>query len=364
MRRSVSWLVFLAALGLAACGGGGSGGGGSTLGATVAPATSAPQLPAVPSSVQRSDIQTGLQSVTSGQNLVSYGSTGGSSTLGLGHSVKRAMARDWTQSVTCQNGFTESIVSTGPNSATVTDQYFYDAGCSKLWKNVVASVNLTLGTASGSATVFSIAGSVIAFDTLGLAVAKTSTTEAFSIELTAAANQSATPYAAVGLSCSGPLSGGSAACGAAGTESLTSISTMVGVTLNLSGTLTAVAGGGETLNLTDSASAYAGGLGALTIAQGTAVTWVVNGGSAIDSASGSGTATYAANGLITSFSINVSDPTYSAVLAVSGNANGASGSLTQGSTVLASFTLDNAGNGTISFANGAQEQVQGYYITS
>jgi hypothetical protein len=139
---------------------------------------------------------------------------------------------------------------------------------------------------------------------------------------------------------------------------------MLGVTLNLSGSLSAVAGGGETLTLTDSASAYMGASGALTITQGSGVSWLVNGGSAVDSASGSGTATYAQNGLITSFSINVNDPTYSDVLALSGNANGATGSLTQGSTVLASFTLDNAGNGTISFANGSQEQVQGYFITS
>jgi hypothetical protein len=162
---------------------------------------------------------------------------------------------------TCENGFTESVVSTRPNSATVTDQYFYDAACTKLWKNVVASVNLSLGTATGTATVYSTTGSVIAFDTLGLAVAQTSTTDSFSVELTAAASQSATPYAAIGLSCSGPLAGGSATCGAAGTESLTSITTMVGVPLNLSGSLAAVAGGGETLTLNDSASAYTGALG-------------------------------------------------------------------------------------------------------
>jgi hypothetical protein len=88
------------------------------------------------------------------------------------------------------------------------------------------------------------------------------------------------------------------------------------------------------------------------------LSWAVNGGSTVDSATGSGTATYVRNGLITIFSINVTDPTYSDVLSLNGNANGARGSLT-GTTVLASFTLDNAGNGTISFANGSQEQVQG-----
>jgi hypothetical protein len=278
MRRSfVAWTLF-AGLALAGCSGGGT-----TAGGSVSPPTSAPQFRAVPSSVQRSDVQTGLQSLISGQSLVSYGTSGSSSTLVLGRSVKRALARKWTQSVVCQNGFTESIVSTGPNSATVTDQYFYDAACTKLWKNVVASVNLTLGTASGTETIYSSS---------------------------------------------------------------------------------AVAGGGQTLSLNDSASEYTGALGALTLAQGSGVSWAVNGGSAIDSASGSGTATYAANGLVTAFSINVSDPTYSVVLAVNGNSTGASGSLTQGSSVLASFTLDTAGDGAISFANGSQEQVRGYFITT
>jgi hypothetical protein len=274
------------------------------------------------------------------------------------------MARSWTQSATCQNGYTESVVQTGPNTATATDQYFYDTGCTKLWKNVVATVNVTLGTATGAETIYSMTGSVIGFDTLALSVSQTSTTDVFSIELTDAVNPLGITYAAVGLTCSAPSGGGSAACGAAATDSLASLNAMLGVTLNLSGSLSAVSGGGETLTLTDSASAYTGALGALTITQGSGVSWLVNGGSRVDSASGSGTATYAQNGLITSFSINVNDPTYSDVLALSGNASGASGSLTQGSTVLASFTLDSAGNGTISFANGSQEQVQGYFITS
>ena len=363
MRGCYIALMVFAALALAGCGGGGSGST-TSAGSVSPPAGTSQQPPAVPSSVQRSDIQTGLQSVTSGQDLVSYGSSGSSSTLGLGRSVRRAMARNWTQSVTCQNGFTESVVSTGPNSASVTDQYFYDAACTILWKSVLANVNLSLGTATGSETVYAKNGSVTAYDTLSLAVSQTASSDAFSIELTAAASQTTTPYAAIGLSCSAPLAGGSAACGVAGTESLTSIAAMVGITLDLSGTLTPVAGGGQTLILNDSASAYAGGLGTLTIAQGSGVNWAVNGGSAIDSASGSGSATYAQNGLITSFSMNVSDPTYSAVLAISGTSTGASGSLTQGATVLASFTLDAAGNGTISFANGSQEQVQGYFITS
>jgi hypothetical protein len=197
MLRFVTATAFLSALALVGCGGGG--GGSSASGGSVTPGGSQTQLPALPASVQRSDIQTGLQSVTSGQELISYGSSGTATTLGLGRSVKRAMARSWTQSATCQNGFTESVVQTGPNTATATDQYFYDTVCTKLWKNVVATVNVTLGTATGAETIYSMTGSVIGFDTLALSVSQTSTTDVFSIELTGAANPTSTPFTAVGL---------------------------------------------------------------------------------------------------------------------------------------------------------------------
>jgi hypothetical protein len=105
------------------------------------------------------------------------------------------------------------------------------------------------------------------------------------------------------------------------------------------------------------------GLGVLTITRDSGASRAVNGRSANDSTPASGTATYAQNGLIKSFSINDNSPTSSDVLALSGNANGASGLLCRLDRTR-TFTLDNAGNGTTSFANGSQKQVQGYFITS
>jgi hypothetical protein len=311
--------------------------------------------------VVRSDVQTTFVSVASTADLITL--AGGSSTTeNFGRHVVAAMHHRTIASMgSCVDSEIQTTTYPSATSATVTDQYFYDAACTEPWKTITATVNTATGTATGSETVYSLSGAVTEYLTLALMVSEVGSTENVTIEVTLAANTTATPTSSVGISCS--LTGATAKCGSAAVETLTSVQTMLGAALTFSGTLSAAAGGNESVALTETASAYSGATGTLSIAQGAGTAWSIVGGSLLDTLNVSGTGTYSSSGTVVALSLGASDAANGDSITMTGSASGITGTVTQNGTALATFTLDGSGNGTISYANGTTETVTGYTLT-
>lgn len=90
---------------------------------------------------------------------------------------------------------------------------------------------------------------------------------------------------------------------------------------------------------------------------------MVFGGSTVDQATGSGTASYTPAGL-TSASITAVDTVTSEKVTISGNSSGITGTVSFGGSTIATFSTDLNGNGSISYSNGTTGTISGWAVQS
>jgi hypothetical protein len=345
--RFVTALICAGAL--AACGGGGSGG--TTLPqATPTPATNLSQT-----SVQRSDAQSALAGV---QAYEEYNGGGSISTLTSVRAVHTMLARiNPRHPMTCATspGLSETVVSTGSNTATITIENYYDSACTQLEAEIVWNVTISGETFSGPAqfTEFSQSGTQTGSANVQITfVFNNAGTEltGFSFLMSNVVQNSTAISGEIGLACSAGATSGSATCGIAAVANVSALNLEDGVSVTASA---------SSSSLSMQALDYQGPENALSIAAGTIPNWTISPSSdLVSSVSISGQTT--ASG----FTLTLTDSTNGGTFAIVGSSSGVTGTLTDNSTggTDATFTVNAQGNGTLTYSNGTQVSIVDYLV--
>jgi hypothetical protein len=271
-----------------------------------------------------------------------------------------------TQAVQCSTGGSSGIGSVSFSSTTdaqgnQTQTYsdYYDGSCQQTERVATlvypAGSSFSSGSVTGQTTEFDRTGAVTGYATMQSSYTPTSVT----VQTADAKTVSGAVVGRSGATCITPsTSSSNETCGLASFATVAGATT--GVTESVNETFTA---NGQNFNATATVTAttYSGsGLTLVPPSSGTA--WGLSGGTQLDSITGTGNATY--NGsLATSATYSVNDST--AGITASGSIAGTSLTLTlvQGTTTLATITVDPDGNGTITYAaDGSKENVAGFTI--
>jgi hypothetical protein len=381
------FVAAVCAVAFSACGGGG----GSAPGGSLAPGgTGATPTPSSiqTTSVQRADAAEALTSY-SGTALVAQYGLGGTSIASVRRSIDAAAVRvteayrqgyraprstspRQTQSVAysaCANGFESAQVNVSPSEVQIYDRVFYDAACTKLYEDLfidaTASSQTAIG-ATGTATYYNTAGTVYDYKTITLTLTGIGTgAGSFSIIGKDAPSASAAPTASLGVACN--VATNSLGCGIAAIASESALSQDLGALMGFTTSASTSANGNVTVPITGSASAYTGALGALSLAQGTFPNFTISGGSLAQSGTFNGTFTFASTGVLVSGSFTLTDSATDGTVTVASSgtpATSVSGTIKRTSTgqVVATFTTDGAGNGTITYGNGTTAQIVNWQI--
>jgi hypothetical protein len=356
MRVRLSFTAVVALLVLAACGGGGSSSPGSV---SVPPPVNDG---VTQQSVQRADSQDALVGVEGYQEFT----TGGESALAVGPTMHRLVRKIGARSLLgrrdtstgCEAGSSGGGVEitttqTGADTETVTIQEYYDAACTEL----ESTLNWT-ATISSSATGYTIAGPATFSE---YAEGSSTVTESANAQIAFYENSSETLTGISILLTGITIDGNSAgSLGVACTETGATACGLAMVTSGNSevGALASMTLSGSSVSM--QISQYAGS--SLTIAPATLPDWTISPASdqtqsvsISGSASGSG------------FTLTMTDSQNGGTYTIDGSSSGTvTGTLvvTGTSTTEASFTLNAAGNGTVTFSNGTTANVVDYVIES
>jgi hypothetical protein len=346
-RRIVAYALFLS---LTACGGGGGGGGSTIPQATPTPATNLGQQ-----AVQRSDAQSALSGVQAYEESAGGGSI---STLTAVRAIRRALAKaNPRHPLTCSGGENTTVVNNGNGTATETITDYYNVSCTGQPEDQIvwtaSEPNSTTLTGPATFTQWSQTGQVTgtANATITFYIANGGETiTGFSFLLTNVV-QNGTTLGDVGLACSVNTSGASTACGIAAVANVPSINAMDGASVSL-----AVGTSSVSMQI----SAYQGAENALSIAQGAFPAWTIS-----PSSDQTASVSIAGQATNTGFTLTLTDSTNGGTFAITGSSNGTvTGTLTNNSTsaTVATFTVDSAGNGTLTYSNGTQVQIVDYVV--
>ncbi|HTV72528.1 MAG TPA: hypothetical protein VME66_02335 [Candidatus Acidoferrales bacterium] len=280
------------------------------------------------------------------------------STLAIARKVESLRKAAASAQSTCTNGETESWSTSGTVISFTIDTY-YDSGCTQLWQNTAGTFDTSQDSFNAAVTTDSLAGSVIAYETLNGALTLT----AIALQGTEASSVGGTPFLTIGMTCS---IAGSISCGAADIRNLTGLSESLGVTEQLTYTTSLVSGGGTTTSASGSEDVYTGSLGGLSIGQGSGTAWTVSGGTQVAALSATLSEAVNASNVITAFNVTESDTAQNTGLTLSLNGSGGfNGTITELSTgtTAATFTVDQNGDGTITYANGTTAPITDYIVT-
>lgn len=355
---------------LAACGGGGgggttgsSGGGGSTV---TPPGPSSANM--TQQSVQRADVQSSLAGVQAVREA-----SGGSATIlarernALRAAVAQARRAGFfgsarviavaTSAPGCTNG-TVTSTAAGPNGSTVfTVSTYYDSLCTEIESTVVWTATQSGDTVSGPATetLYSTSGTVTetANAQLTLVYSSTQVLTGLSILMTSIVSNGK-QQGQVGIGCS-TVSTTSVSCGVAVASDVYTSSLEQGANVSFTATTTST---GATVSM--QASAYQSALDGLSISAAAFPDWTISPASA-QTGSVSITGTESASAV----SLSVTDSANGGSVAISGTVSGTmNGTLTRTDTgaTVATFTIDQFGNGTLTYGNGTQVQIVNYAV--
>ena len=284
--------------------------------------------------------------------------------FGMIHRGRTTLATG-TSTGACSNGVKASAVTNGDGSRTTTTDYYYEAACVTLEVEetiiVLKPATPTNTDGSGTITSYDRSGAVRVVEKLTLTVSTDTGTETFTMTGTAATTAAGTATSALGATCIGIPPSATVTCTAAHWG--TSVGTVGAGTISgeaISIGATAGTGGGNA-NATVAVGFYAGT--GLSVAQASGTTsWVVNGTSAFNSASGS--YGYTTTGPSGAGTLTLKDVLYTytqtATLSSTGlsitiveNPNG----IVTADTPIATATVDVAGNGVLTYADGTTEPI-------
>jgi hypothetical protein len=364
-KRLVVSALFLT---LAGCGGGGGGStavpsGSSGSGGSSSSSSSGIQQTAV----QRTLVQQSLTSTQSSSQVASYGNPSGNSTLGAVRTVLSGERRTLGSSGCVSGVIVTTASGSKSNETLVTINAYYDNACTKLFIGSFFDLFQTApgaGTATGTATSFTLAGTVFEFDKLALTISGAGTNSGFfSLRDDVAANASSSPVANLGIGCS--IAPANDTCTVAGALHLAGLNLDDAAAASVTGTVT-TSSGNIVVGLTGSGTASTGALNATNIAAAGTFGWSITGGTQIDADSLSGSLSYAPSGLLTGGTLTLTDAADGGTVTASYSAatQTISGVVTQTSTgtTLATFSVNTAGTGTVTYAGGATGTISNWTV--
>ena len=357
------WFVLIMAVGLSACGGRGS----STVAASGGefsifdPGSESTSFTSSTAS-QGALIQFVLTAASGAPTLALYSGTGASTGAGLSlATVNAALAVASTSGTTipCSNNQVSTVVSGGPNNtANLTVNYYYDAGCTKLWWVGAFSVDhpgpITL---SGSYTYYLPSGSVYEYvNPVMIAFGDATGSNYFSVIETVATSATAPGLKSFGYGCSASVP---RACTMNSLEHITTIpSSDQGQEVSATVSSSAITFGTLGYSISN-------GINQLSIIQGSTLP-VVNGvGSSSFGNSPSGLAAIS-NAQVSNLSISVFDSlTYgTASASYDPTLQSLSGTVTQTGHVgnLATFSVSASGSGIITYSSGTTGSIADWFV--
>lgn len=253
-------------------------------------------------------------------------------------------------------------------SLTEADLYlklFYDASCTNLFESsfldIVAS-GASSASANGNVVEYNTSGSIVSYQTFQEMLTNLgSSSAAISIRTANSASQTASPFESLNMACT--IGSSNIGCGSGEIVHNQALNVDQGesalMTVSESAANTAV-----TVPITGSGTQYTGNLNALSMTVGTLPAWIISGGTTADAASFSGQIVYSTVGLPMSGTLTVTDSANNETVTLTVNGTQSSGVVTQTSsgTTFATFTIDQYGNGTITYANGTTADISQWQI--
>lgn len=385
MFKRLAVFLFLS-LSLAACGGGGGGSAsGGTPPVTTPPVTTQAKIQTL--ATQRAVATQSLQGAAETKDMYSF-IGGGTPTASVFRQALDRGARAVTgnfrsgASVTpqasrraaavtygpCQNGVETAQVNVSSTEAQLYVRAFYDSVCSQLHQDLFLDLIATSSsavTAAGNETQYTTAGVVFEYNTLVLSFTGVgTTTQGVSLLVTDAVNQTSPQLGSIGIACA--LASSATSCGFGAVAHSSALSQDGGATLNVATSITGSSSTGATVAVNGNGSAYGGSLNALSLAAGTFPAWNISGGTLLDSATLSGQFGFSTLGLVTSGTLTLTDAADDGIVAMTGSSTGVAGTIKQTSTgqQVATFSVDQDGNGTVNYSSGVVGQVVAWQVIS
>lgn len=269
----------------------------------------------------------------------------------------------------CSNASESATVVVSATEEILYLRSFYDAACTNLKQDVmldVVATSSTAGSISGTLSSYTTTGTQYAYQTLALSFTTTATgtLSTISLQTTDAVTPTSPQLDTLGVACG--VSGASATCGAGAVEHSQTLNADAGMTLSFAFSASAGTNGLVTVPVSLNSSAYSGALNALQLAAATFPNWSISGGTLLDTASVSGQLAFTASGVLTSGTLALTDTADHASVTMTTSTTGTTGSVTDTATntVVATFTVDPNGNGTIHYGDGTVGQITGWQIVS
>lgn len=284
--------------------------------------------------------------------------------FGMIHRGRAALATG-TSTGACSNGVKSSAVTNSDGSRTTTTDYYYEATCATL--EVEETISLvtpaTPGNTDGSGTITSYdhSGAVRVVEKLILNAGTSQGEETLTMTGTAASTATGTTTSALGATCTGTPPSATVTCSVAHWGTSTGSASTGTVTGEAIGTGATAGTSGGNANATLAISFYAGT--ALGVAQATgSTTWTVTGATAFNS--GTGSFGYTTTGPSGSGTLTLKDVLYTYTETATLSATGLSLTIVENpngivtvDTPIATATIDVAGTGVLSYADGTTESI-------
>ena len=250
----------------------------------------------------------------------------------------------------CVNGKKSSSAVQSDGSTTTTTDLFYDALCATLEEEEIVNIDTLTGAATngtGSIITYDQTGSLTSYHKLTLNSTNGTSAQTVTYNDAAAATVGGTVIAAVGATCTGAANSPTMTCTAAtyGTAANGTFGQQV------SETATAGTGGGNN-TATFTVTFFGAGITGIGQSSGN---WVVLGTLGFNSATG--TYTYSTTGSTGSGTVSLTDSLYTYTVTGNLTATGLAVTIVRNTDPIATATVDRAGNGTITYADGTSDVI-------
>ena len=305
-------------------------------------------------STARSAVQSAiLVASTSNGNAV----PGGPTPASIARSVLAAIQGRHALAATgpCVSGKKSSQATQSNGSTTTTTDLFYDVLCATLESEEVVNIDslaTTTTTGTGTISTFDRTGTLTSYHQLAISSANDPTAQTVNVTDTASATITGAALASVGASCTGAQNSPTMSCSAAMYG--TSGSTTFGQALALSGT----AGTGGAANaVTFNIAFYGAGITGINLSTSG---WAVTGVSAFNSANGA--YNYTTTGTTGSGTFSLTDSLYTYTVTGTLSATGLAVTIVRNTDPIATATVDRAGNGSITYADGTSDVIWGNVV--
>jgi hypothetical protein len=305
-------------------------------------------------STARSSVQSAiLVADTSNGNAV----PGGPTPAGIARRVLAMMRGRQVSAATgpCVNGKKSSQATQSNGSTTTTTDLYYDALCATLEEEEIVNIDSLVtatSTGTGSITTYDRAGAVTSYHSLTLSATNSSTSQVVTVNDAASATVGGAVLGAVGATCTGAPNSPTMNCSAAmyGTAG----SSTFGQALVDSAT---AGTGGANNSVSATITFYGAGITGIAQSSGS---WVVLGTGGFNG--GTGTYTYSTTGTTGSGTFSMTDALYTYTVTGNLTATGLAVTIVRNTDPIATATIDRAGNGSITYADGTSDVIWGNVI--